>query len=352
MPSSAPTRRRSISCRRRPTTCWASTAGSTASSTSTTSTASTATIRAASRRASTGRTSSARSRTSTTTCCATRRSRDHIKARGGGKLLLVMFDEETEELVEELGLEIALPPAKLRKHIDSKIVTTQLGNEAGIASVPNTLGRAKSFAELHEARRRARSWATTSWCRRPTAIPAAPPSSSSREDDWNKNADVHGQGRAQGDARINHLPGTVEGVRHPPRHAGRADHDRHHRLRRGDALQGRLVRQRRLHRRPARRTRRPVQRMAQKLGDRLYKEGYKGAFCMDFLIDTDTREVYLGEINPRISGASPADQPDHLDLWRLPALPVPSARVHGRRLGARPRGGAGSAGPTSTTGAS
>ena len=26
---------------------------------------------------------------------------------------------------------------------------------------------------------------------------------------------------------------------------------------------------------------------------------------MDFLVDTDTGEVYLGEINPRISGASP-----------------------------------------------
>ena len=48
-----------------------------------------------------------------------------------------------------------------------------------------------------------------------------------------------------------------------------------------------------------------VRRMAQRLGDRLYKEGYRGAFCMDFLIDTDTREVYLGELNPRVSGASP-----------------------------------------------
>ena len=48
-----------------------------------------------------------------------------------------------------------------------------------------------------------------------------------------------------------------------------------------------------------------VREMARKLGDRLYQEGYKGVFCMDFLLDTDTNEVYLGEINPRISGASP-----------------------------------------------
>ena len=41
-----------------------------------------------------------------------------------------------------------LPPAKLRVHIDSKIVTTQLGNEAGVPSAPNTLGRANSYEEL------------------------------------------------------------------------------------------------------------------------------------------------------------------------------------------------------------
>ena len=57
---------------------------------------------------------------------------DYIKSRGpSGKILLVMFDQETEELARDLGLEIALPPAALRKRLDSKIVTTQLGNEAG-----------------------------------------------------------------------------------------------------------------------------------------------------------------------------------------------------------------------------
>ena len=47
-----------------------------------------------------------------------------------------------------------------------------------------------------------------------------------------------------------------------------------------------------------------MQEMAKKLGDRLYLEGYKGAFCADFLVDTDTNDVYLGELNPRISGVS------------------------------------------------
>ena len=37
-----------------------------------------------------------------------------------------------------------------------------------------------------------------------------------------------------------------------------------------------------------------VREMARKFGDRLYAEGYKGVFCLDFLLDTDTNEVYLG----------------------------------------------------------
>lgn len=41
-----------------------------------------------------------------------------------------------------------------------------------------------------------------------------------------------------------------------------------------------------------------------RLGDRLGAEGYQGFFEVDVVVDTDTDEVYLGELNPRISGAS------------------------------------------------
>ena len=46
------------------------------------------------------------------------------------------------------GLEVALPSAELRHRLDSKIVTTQLANDAGVPSAPNTLGHAKSYEEL------------------------------------------------------------------------------------------------------------------------------------------------------------------------------------------------------------
>src|SRR4029453_12571000 len=218
--------------------------------------------------------------------------REHIKARGGGKLLLVMFDEETEELARELGIEIALPPAKLRIHLDSKIVTTKLGNKAGISSVPNLLGHAKSYAELMKLAEKAKLGRDL--------VVQTPYGDSGRttffiksEADWKKNEDMLVKEPLKVMRRINHLPGTVEAVatRHgtlvgplqtditgfaevTPYKGGWCGND---------VFVGSLDKERKA-----------VTRMAQKLGDRLYKAGYKGAFCMDFLIDTDTREVYPG----------------------------------------------------------
>src|SRR5215471_3812355 len=52
-----------------------------------------------------------------------------VAAHGeGGRVAFVMFDEETEELAARAGLRVAHPPAELRHRLDSKIVTTQLGN--------------------------------------------------------------------------------------------------------------------------------------------------------------------------------------------------------------------------------
>jgi hypothetical protein len=52
------------------------------------------------------------------------------------------------------------------------------------------------------------------------------------------------------------------------------------------------------------RHRRRATEMIQRLGERLRQEGYRGFFEIDVLVDLDTDEIYLGEMNPRISGAS------------------------------------------------
>jgi biotin carboxylase len=56
--------------------------------------------------------------------------------------VFLMFDEETEALAEEAGLEVSMPSAALRRRLDSKLETTRLADEAGVPSVPNVLGRA------------------------------------------------------------------------------------------------------------------------------------------------------------------------------------------------------------------
>ncbi len=232
-----------------------------------------------------------------------REVRKRLADRGPGLLMLVMFDEETEALAKELGQKIALPPAKLRKHVDSKIVTTKLGNDAGIASAPNGMGKASTYAELCSLAEKAKLGRDL--------VVQTPYGDSGRttffiksEADWKKNAEDLVKEQLKVMRRINHLPGTVEAVatRHgtlvgpmqtditgfpevTPYKGGWCGND---------AFTGGMEKERMA-----------VQTMARKLGNKLYKTGYKGAFCMDFLIDTDTREVYLGEINPRISGASP-----------------------------------------------
>ena len=76
-----------------------------------------------------------------------------MRARMGGgparpKVAMVFFDEETERICDEFGYDLVLPPASLRERLDSKIVTTQLGNEAGAPSVPNVLVSVDSWETL------------------------------------------------------------------------------------------------------------------------------------------------------------------------------------------------------------
>jgi hypothetical protein len=47
-----------------------------------------------------------------------------------------------------------------------------------------------------------------------------------------------------------------------------------------------------------------AKKYTEQFGNQLRIEGYKGYFELDFLIDKDSGEVYLGELNPRVSGIS------------------------------------------------
>ncbi|MDX1594836.1 MAG: biotin carboxylase, partial [Gammaproteobacteria bacterium] len=76
---------------------------------------------------------------------------DFVKARGDDpKAVFLMFDEKTEALCEEIGLDVWFPPAELRSRVDNKIETVRIGNRAGVPSVPNVLARIDSYATLQE----------------------------------------------------------------------------------------------------------------------------------------------------------------------------------------------------------
>jgi hypothetical protein len=56
------------------------------------------------------------------------------------------------------------------------------------------------------------------------------------------------------------------------------------------------------------------------LGQQLRRAGYRGCFGLDLLLDQDTGALYLGEMNPRITGATPMTSQAMLDAESAPLL--------------------------------
>jgi biotin carboxylase len=222
----------------------------------------------------------------------------------GGLATFVMFDAETEELAASLGLRVAHPPAELRHRLDSKIVTTRLGNAAGVPSVPNVLGRAATYAELLELADRAGLGSDL--------VVQLPYGDSGKTTFFIRN-DADWQASAAGDQlssaelkvmrRIDHRAIAVEAVLtrhgtivgplmnditgHPeltPYRGGWAGNDYPATMTIDQKLRAR--------------------ELTRRLGAELAGEGYLGFFEVDYLVDTTTGELYLGELNPRISGIS------------------------------------------------
>ncbi len=234
--------------------------------------------------------------------------RAKVKSQRPGMAIFVMFDEETERLCAKIDLDVALPSAELRTKLDSKIETTRLGNEAGVASAPNVLGEAETYDELMALANSAGIGSDL--------VVQTPYGDSGRttffiksEEDWDKYEAKIVDQHLKVMRRLNHLPGTIEGCATrngtlvgpvmtditgfeeiTPYKGGWCGNDVSPTILPDGVPE-------------------KAREMVRLFGDRLYSEGYKGVFCLDFLLDTDTNEVFLGEVNPRVSGATP---PTHL----------------------------------------
>jgi biotin carboxylase len=229
---------------------------------------------------------------------------DYVAARGpDGKVAFLMFDEETEQLAKEIGLEVAFPPAALRHRLDSKIETTRLGNEAGVPSVPNVMGTASTYRELLELSASA-SLGDDLVVQTPYGDSGQTTFFIASDRDWEDDRKKIVGEDLKVMKRIEPRECAIEGVitRHgtlvgplmaeltgfpelTPYDGGWCGNDVS-----ADVLtagQRTLARERTF-----------------AMGERLREEGYRGYFELDFLADAETGEMWLGELNPRVTGAS------------------------------------------------
>ncbi len=234
---------------------------------------------------------------------------DYIRVRGDkcGKPVAVflMFDEKTEELCDELGLEIWFPPASLRHRCDSKVEAVRIGEKAGVPSVPNALSKVTSYQKLRSVAKRAGlgkdivvqapygdSGHTTyfistkaEWDEHAAAISAEPEVKVMKRIEPRQGtleACVTRCGTVVGPL-LTEIVGNPELTPYPSGWAG------------NELYAGAFPKD----------VRAKARDYAEKFGNQLLEEGYRGYFDIDLLVDEEDGEVYLGELNPRICGASP-----------------------------------------------
>ena len=228
---------------------------------------------------------------------------DFVKGRGKGpKAAFLMFDDETEKLARQLGMQVWFPKARLRSKLDNKIETVRVGNKAGVPSVPNILVRVKSYDDLRDKSKKlgphlvvqsayGDSGHTTFFI--------------SSERDWKRYADeITTAGEVKIMKRIDCRQAAIEACTTKagtivgplmteivgfkeltPYRGGWAGNEIF-----ADSFTPKL--------------REKARDMTFRFGEQLRKEGYRGYFELDFLIDKETEEMWLGELNPRVTGAS------------------------------------------------
>ncbi len=228
---------------------------------------------------------------------------DYVKHRGpGGAAVFLMFNEETESLCRELGLEVWFPSAAMREAMDNKIATVRIGNRAGVPSVPNVLARVESYEQLREV---------TKDLGKDLVLQSAFGDSGkttyfiSDVDDWTKHAHeivdeaemkIMKRVRCRGSAieACTTKRGTIVGPlmtelvgfgELTPYRGGWCGNE---------IFAGAFTQE----------IRDKAREYTFSFGEALREDGYRGYFELDFLIDLDTDELYLGELNPRVTGAS------------------------------------------------
>ena len=231
---------------------------------------------------------------------------DYIKSRkkGGkaGKAMFLMFDEKTEKLAKKNGLEVCFPPAKMRTFMDNKVNTNRIAEKAGVACVPYVLSNVKNYDHMREV---SKKLGNDLVIQTPFGDSGHTTFFISNEGEFKKHEDeIIKEKEVKIMKRINCRGAAIEAcvTRHgtivaplmtelvgfpelTPYKGGWC----------GNEIHANVF---------TREIRQKAREYTRLFGNQLREEGYKGYFELDFLIDQDNGEVYLGELNPRITGAS------------------------------------------------
>ncbi len=231
---------------------------------------------------------------------------EYIKSRAVngnvGKALFLMFDEKTETLAKNLGLDVCFPSAQLRSFLDNKVNTNRIAEKAGVACVPYVLSPVENYEQLKKVSEKLGSNLVV---QTPFGDSGHTTFFISSEEEFNKYAEeIIKEKEVKIMRRINCYGTAIEGcvTQHgtivaplmtelvgfkelTPYKGGWCGNEIF-----GNAFNDDI--------------REKAKKYTQQFGNQLIKEGYKGYFELDFLIDKDNGEIYLGELNPRVSGIS------------------------------------------------
>ena len=219
------------------------------------------------------------------------------------QVLFLFFNDYLEHLCKNnLGLDLILPPHELVREIDSKITTTQIGNQAGVFSVPNVMAHVDSYASLEAIAKNAglgERWVIqsaygdsgkTTFFIASEADYNLVASEINREESVKVMRWVRCTGTAieacatRWGTLVGPLLTELIGAKElTPYAGGWCGNELYEAAFTSDQRQ-------------------QVFAKTKAMGDALYQRGYRGYFELDYLIDLDTQEIYLGELNARISG--------------------------------------------------
>ncbi len=218
------------------------------------------------------------------------------------KALFLMFDEKTEAMARKLGLEITFPSAELRNSLDNKVNTNRIAEKANVPCVPYVLSNVKDYKHLRSVSKKLGEHLVV---QTPFGDSGHTTFFISNEAEYKKYAEeIEKEKEVKIMKRINCRGSAIEAcvTRHgtitaplmtelvgfkelTPYKGGWCGNEIF-----PEAFTPEI--------------REKARKYTQQFGDQLRKEGYKGYFELDFLIDQDDNNIYLGELNPRVTGAS------------------------------------------------